>query len=124
MTLELYVLRETASGLGFHYQVQLAMHCANKTNCKFVVWTPNKKHICPIQQGLGHRKGLSPEECIFWAFTASNIFKNSTQSDESARTTGLGKVIWFLFIYFKLHLEQSHSLNSAVISRKTHLFTL
>ena len=25
-----YVLRETASGLGFYYQLQLAMHCANK----------------------------------------------------------------------------------------------
>lgn len=43
-----HVLRETASGLGYYYQVQVAMHCANKTNCKFLVWTPNEYIIVDV----------------------------------------------------------------------------
>ena len=43
-----YILRETASGLGHYYQVQLAMHCAKKKNCKFVVWTPNEQIIADV----------------------------------------------------------------------------
>lgn len=43
-----YILKETASGLGYYYQVQIAMHCAKKTNCKFLVWTPNKQVIVDV----------------------------------------------------------------------------
>nr|XP_020491749.1 uncharacterized protein LOC109985699 [Labrus bergylta] len=43
-----YILKETASGLGYYYQVQIAMHCANKTNCKFLVWTPNEYIIVDV----------------------------------------------------------------------------
>ena len=43
-----YILRETASGLGYYYQVQVAMHCAKKRNCKFMVWTPNEHVIIDV----------------------------------------------------------------------------
>lgn len=43
-----YVLKETASALllpiGYYYQVQIAMHCANKTNCKL----PNEHIIVDV----------------------------------------------------------------------------
>uniref|UniRef100_A0A3P9LPB7 YqaJ viral recombinase domain-containing protein n=1 Tax=Oryzias latipes TaxID=8090 RepID=A0A3P9LPB7_ORYLA len=43
-----YTLRETASGSGYYYQVQVAMHCAKKRNCKFMVWTPNEHVILDV----------------------------------------------------------------------------
>ncbi|XP_041839030.1 uncharacterized protein LOC121638361 [Melanotaenia boesemani] len=45
----MYILKETASGLGYYYQVQVAMCCAKKNNCKFLVWTPNEQVIVDVR---------------------------------------------------------------------------
>lgn len=67
----MYVLRETASGLGYYYQVQVAMYCAKKTNCKFLVWTPNEQIILDVpynqqwtEEHIGHLKKVYFEHLL------------------------------------------------------------
>ncbi|KAM9307433.1 uncharacterized protein KZ484_000756 [Pholidichthys leucotaenia] len=43
-----YVLTEPVSGLSYYYLVQVAMCCANRTKCKFFVWTPDEHVIVDV----------------------------------------------------------------------------
>jgi len=42
------VLRQTTAASGYYYQVQVAMHCARRKNCKFLVWTPSEQVIVDV----------------------------------------------------------------------------
>jgi len=43
------VLRQTTAASGYYYQVQIAMHCSRRTNCKFVVWTESEQFIVDVK---------------------------------------------------------------------------
>ena len=64
-----YYLRETASGLGYYYQVQVAMHCAKKNICKFMVWTPNEHVIVdvPYNEEWTMNK-ISHLKCVYFQY--------------------------------------------------------
>ena len=43
-----YFLRQTASGLGYYYQVQVTMHCTGKRMCKLILWTRSKYIVVDV----------------------------------------------------------------------------